>query len=202
MERCPMFAAFLEKLARNVQIAPMRALIRRFRLNNRGNVAVISALAALPMVAGVGCVIDYTNSSMIATAKNMTGSGTVTGGSTYALSFFNANLSTSPANVGYMSLSPTATVTKSGTKVTGTVSFTAQVPTYFMGLLGYSNVAVSGTSSASYALPTYINFYLLLDVSGSMSFPSTVAEQTRLMAVNPDNLTGSIGYSSGCQFAC
>jgi Flp pilus assembly protein TadG len=220
-----MFAAFLEKLARNVQVAPMRALIRGFRLNNRGNVAVISALAALPMVAGVGCVIDYTtasmiktklqaaadaaslatvstNSSVIATAKNMTGGGTVTGGSTYALSFFNANLSTSPANVGYTSLTPTATVTKSGTKVTGTVSFTAQVPTYFMGLLGYSNVAVSGTSSASYALPTYINFYLLLDVSGSMSFPSTVAEQTRLMAVNPDNLTGSIGYSSGCQFAC
>src|SRR6266851_826790 len=196
MERCAMFAAFFEKLVRNAQVAPMRALIRRFRSNRRGNVAVISALAALPMIAGVGCVIDYTtaamiktklqaaadaaslatvstNSSVITTAKGMTGNGTVAGGSTYAVSFFNANLTKAPENTGYTSLSPTATVTKSGTTITSTVSFTAQVPTYFMGLLGYSKVAVSGTSSASYALPTYINFYLMLDVSGSMSFPST-----------------------------
>jgi hypothetical protein len=51
-------------------------------------------------------------------------------------------------------------------------------------------------------MPTYINFYLMLDVSGSMSFPSTQAEQNRLMAVNPDNLQGSPGYPQGCQFAC
>jgi hypothetical protein len=51
-------------------------------------------------------------------------------------------------------------------------------------------------------MPTYIDFYLMLDVSGSMSFPSTTAEQTRLMAVNPDNLNGTQGYPGGCQFAC
>ena len=218
-----MFATFLAKLSRSARCARMCTLAGQFRLNNRGNVAVMSALAALPMIAGVGCVIDYTtasmiktklqsaadaaslaavstNSSVIATAKNMTGNGTVSGGSTYALNFFNSNLSTAPENVGYTSLSPTATVTKSGTKITSTVSFTANVPTYFMGLLGYSQVAVSGTSSATYALPTYINFYLMLDVSGSMSFPSTAAEQARLIAVNPDNMNG--GYPTGCQFAC
>ena len=218
-----MFAALFDQLSRSAPCARMRALVGQFRRNRRGNVAVISALAALPMVAGVGCVIDYTtasmikaklqsaadaaslaavstNSSVIATAKNMTGNGTVSGGSTYALNFFNSNLSTAPENVGYTSLSPTATVTKSGTKVTSTVSFTAEVPTYFMGIMGYSQVAVSGTSSATYALPTYINFYLMLDVSGSMSFPSTAAEQARLIAVNPDNLNS--GYPTGCQFAC
>ena len=31
-----------------------------FRGNKRGNVAVMSAVSALPMIAGVGCVIDYT----------------------------------------------------------------------------------------------------------------------------------------------
>jgi hypothetical protein len=39
----------------------------------------------------------------------------------------------------------------------------------------------------------------MIDVSGSMSFPSTPAEQARLMAVNPDNLGE---YPNGCQFAC
>ena len=220
-----MLKAVLNKLARGAQLARMRALISNFGRNRRGNVAVISALAALPMVAAVGCVIDYTtaamiktklqaaadaaslaavsaNSSGIATAKQMSGSGTVSGGSTFAINFFNANLSQAPENTGYTNLTPTATVARSGTTVTATVSFTAKVPTYFMGIMGYSNVAVSGTSTASFTLPTYISFYLMLDVSGSMSFPSTSAEQTRLMAVNPDNLTGSIGYSQGCQFAC
>src|SRR5208282_6788581 len=116
-----MLKAVLNKLARGAQLARMRALISNFGRNRRGNVAVISALAALPMVAAVGCVIDYTtasmiktklqaaadaaslasvstNSSVIATAKSMTGSGTVSGGSTYALNFFNGNLSAAPAN--------------------------------------------------------------------------------------------------------
>jgi hypothetical protein len=86
--------------------------------------------------------------------------------------------------------------------MTATVSFTAKVPTYFMGVMGFSNTSVSGSSTASYTMPTYINFYLMLDVSGSMSFPSTAAEQARLMAVNPDNMQGSPGYTQGCQFAC
>ena len=86
--------------------------------------------------------------------------------------------------------------------MTAVVSFTAQVPTYFLGILGYKNIAVSGTSTASYSFPTYINFSLMLDVSGSMSFPSTAAEQARLQAVNPDNLNGSLGYPTGCTFAC
>ncbi len=217
-----MVMAAMKRLARGARLARLRALVSRFATNRRGNVAVITALAMLPMVAAVGCVIDFTtattiktklqaaadaaslatvsiNSPVIATAKSMSGNGTVSGGSTFATSFFNGNLATAPADTGYTSLSPTATVTRTGTTVTATVSFTAQVPTYFMGVLGYKTIAESGTSTASFTLPTYINFYLMLDVSGSMSFPSTSSEQARLMAVNPDNLGE---YPAGCQFAC
>ena len=67
------------------------------------------------------------------------------------------------------------------------VSFSTTVSTYFMGIIGYPSITIGSTSTASYTLPTYINFYLMLDVSGSMSFPSTTAEQARLLAVNPDN---------------
>ena len=220
-----MVKAVLNQSVRGVRLAQARALISSFGRNRRGNVAVISALAALPMVAAAGCVVDYTtattiktklqaaadaaslatvsiNSSVITTAKNMSGSGTVSGGSTYAVNFFNANLTQAPQNTGYTNLTPTATVTRSNLTITATVSYTAQVPTYFMGLMGYKNIALSGTSTASYTMPTFLNFYLMLDVSGSMSFPSTTAEQERLMAVNPDNLQGSPGYPQGCQFAC
>ena len=218
-----MVKSVLQKLARGAPLAPLRALIGKFRFDRRGNVAVITALAMLPMVAAVGCVIDYTtatavktklqaaadaaslatvsvNSSVITTAKSMTSSGTVSGGSTFANSFFNANLTSRPR--GYNNLTPTSTVSKAGQMITATVAFTAKVPTTFMQVVGFSNMTVSGTSSASYTLPTYIDFYLMLDVSGSMSFPSTASEQQRLMAVNPDNLNGSLGYPGGCTFAC
>jgi len=220
-----MFTTMMKRLAQRAQSARLRSLIAQFRSNKRGNVAVITALCALPLIAAVGCVIDYTtaslvktklqaaadaaalatvsvNSSVVTTAKGMSGNGTVSGGSTFATNFFNANLNASPANVGYTNLTPTATVSLSGTKMTATVSFTAKVPTYFMGVMGFSNTSVTGSSTASYTMPTYINFYLMLDVSGSMSFPSTAAEQARLMAVNPDNMQGSPGYTQGCQFAC
>src|SRR5580693_5325409 len=220
-----MFTTMMKRLAQRARSARLRSLIVQFRSNKRGNVAVITALCCLPLIASVGCVIDYTtaslvktklqaaadaaalatvsvNSSVVTTAKAMSSSGTVSGGSTFATNFFNANLNASPANVGYTNLTPTATVALSGTRMTATVSFTAKVPTYFMGVMGFSNTNISGSSTASYTMPTYINFYLMLDVSGSMSFPSTAAEQARLMAVNPDNLQGSPGYPQGCQFAC
>jgi Flp pilus assembly protein TadG len=220
-----MFTTMMKRLTQRAQSARLRSSIAQFRSNKRGNVAVITALCCLPLIASVGCVIDYTtasliktklqaaadaaalatvsvNSSVVTTAKGMSSSGTVSGGSTFATGFFNANLNASPENVGYTNLSPSATVSLSGTKMTATVSFTAKVPTYFMGVMGFSNVNVGGSSTASYTMPTYIDFYLMLDVSGSMSFPSTAAEQARLMAVNPDNMRGSPGYPQGCQFAC
>jgi Flp pilus assembly protein TadG len=222
-----MVKAVLKKPARGAQWTRLPALVRDFRTNRHGNVAVITALAALPMVAAMGCALDYSmasmvktklqaaadaaslatvsiNSSVVTTAKNMSGNGTVSGGSTFATSYFNANLAQAPESNGYTasSLVPTATVTKTATTITATVAFTAKVPTYFMGIMGHSNIALSGTSTASYTFPTYINFYLMLDVSGSMSFPSTLAEQARLQAVNPDNLNGSNGYPGGCTFAC
>ncbi len=205
--------------------ARTRKLVARFCSSERGNVAIICALCALPLVSAIGCVVDYTmastiktrlqaaadaaalatvsiNSPVISTATNMSGNGTVSNGATTATSYFSANLTSAPADTGYTNLTSNATVSKSGQTVTAAVTFSASVPTYFMGVLGFKTVGISGTSTASYSLPTFINFYLLLDVSGSMSFPSTQAEQQRLMAVNPDDLLGDPGYQQGCQFAC
>jgi Flp pilus assembly protein TadG len=217
-----MVKTVMQKLAPGARCARMRAVIANFRFNTRGNVAVITALAALPMIAAMGCVIDYStaamirtklqaaadsaalatvsvNSSVVTTAKGMAGSGNVTGGSTFAANFFNGELTAAPETTGYTNLTPTATVTKSGTTITASVSFTASVPTYFLGIMGKSTVPISGTSKTTYSFPTYIDFYMMLDVSGSMSFPSTTAEQTRLEAVNPDDYSL---YPGGCTFAC
>jgi Flp pilus assembly protein TadG len=203
-------------------VTRMLGLIAAFRRNTRANVAIITGLAALPLIAAVGCVIDYTmataaktklqasadsatlaavsmNSTVVATAKAMgtNVNGAVTNGTAYLQNIFTSNAPTSPAPTIQSS-----SVTKSSNTVTATMSYSAQVPTAFLGVIGFRNITVTGSSTASYTWAVYIDFYVMLDVSGSMSFPSTPAEQTRLMAVNPDNLTGSMGYPGGCQFAC
>jgi Flp pilus assembly protein TadG len=203
--------------------ARFRPLIRGFLANARGNVAVITALSALPVITAIGCVVDYSmastiktklqaaadaatlaavsfNSPLVATAITMTGNGPVANGATYTQNFFDSNLTSAPADSGYNSSSRTGSVSKSGTTITATLSYSAVVPTFFLGIIGYHNIPITGSSTSSYTLPAYIDFYLMLDVSGSMGMPSTTAEMTRLQSVNPDNLNG--GYPSGCTFAC
>lgn len=93
----------------------------------------------------------------------------------------------------------TSTVTKTGSTLTSVVQFSANVPVTFLRVLGYQYLTVSGTSSASGSMPLYLDFYLMLDVSGSMGLPSTNSEQTRLAAINPDN---HVNYPTGCTLAC
>jgi hypothetical protein len=68
-----------------------------------------------------------------------------------------------------------------------------------MKVVGKQKLTVSGSSSSSASLPPYLDFYLTLDVSGSMGLPSTTAEAVRMQAINPDNY---VQYPTGCTLAC
>jgi Flp pilus assembly protein TadG len=194
------------------------AITRLFR-DKSGNVAVIFAIASIPVVSAAGCAVDYSMATRMRAklqsaadaasvaavsqkspgynqAAAMTGNGTVSAGVTDAYNVFDGNMS---SITGYSNLSRTSLVTKTGVQLTSTVQFSAQVPVTFMKVLGYQNLSVSGTSSASASLPPYLDFYLALDVSGSMGLPSTPGEAGRLQALNPDNF---VQYPSGCTLAC
>jgi Flp pilus assembly protein TadG len=205
-------------------------LISHFGRNSKANVAVIFAIACIPMLTAVGCAVDYSlavrmrskmqaaadaasvgsisqSSPGYAAAELMTGDGSVTAGVTDATNIFMGNLcGPQPggcSNVtGYSNLTVTPTVTKSGTTLTSVVTFNAQVPTTFLKVIGFQTLPISSTSSSSAATSTYLDFYLMLDVSGSMGLPSTSgpnSEMTRLSAINPDN---KVQYPTGCTLAC
>ena len=129
-------------------------------------------------------------------ASVMSGNGSVTAGVTDANNVFDANMS---GITGYQNLVRSSTVTKTGIKLAASVTFTADVPVTFLKVIGYQKLTVTGISSSAATLPPYLDFYLMLDVSGSMGLPSTAAEQTRLSQVNPDNYRQ---YPTGCTFAC
>jgi Flp pilus assembly protein TadG len=205
-------------------------LTSHFGRSSKANVAVIFAIASIPILTAVGCAVDYSlavrmrskmqaaadsasvgsigqSSPGYAAAELMTGNGSVAAGVTDATNIFMGNLcGPQPGGctnvTGYSNLTVTPTVTKNGSTLTSVVTFTAQVPTTFLKVIGFQTLGISSTSSSSAAMSTYLDFYLMLDVSGSMGLPSTSgpnSEETRLSAVNPDN---AVQYPTGCTLAC
>src|ERR1044072_5272456 len=113
----------------------------------------------------------------------MSGDGPIPAGRTDATKIINAEIS---AQAGYTLSAVTATVTKSGGTVTSTVSFTANVPTHFMGLFGFNTVPVRGSATAANTLPVFIDFYLLLDNTPSMGVAATPADVATMVSNTPD----------------
>jgi Flp pilus assembly protein TadG len=194
-------------------------LLGRFRRDQRGSIALLFGIMVVPLIIAIGCAVDYTRAASARTAlqgaadaagvaavsakspgflaaQAMTSDGTVSSGVTDATNFFNGRSSTIS---GITDLTHTITVVKDGKFVKSTVAFTAKVATTFMAIAGWRNMMVSGTSNSEASLPTFLDFYLMLDVSGSMGLPSTNDEQTKLAKINPDNLSN---YPKGCVFAC
>ena len=187
-------------------------LIDRFRSDQRGNIAVIFVLALLPILSSVGCAVDYSRASQLRSklqaavdaasvgsiakqspafiaAGSMTVDGPIPAGVTDAANIFNGNMS---GESGYTLNSMTPVVTKTGGVVTSTISFSANVPTMFLGVMGKSTMTVTGTSTATANMPLFIDFYLLLDNSPSMGVGATPADVTTMVNNTPDS----------CAFAC
>jgi Flp pilus assembly protein TadG len=194
-------------------------LLKRFIQNEHGNIAVIFTIACIPLLAAVGCAVDYSQATRIkaklqsaadaasvgalavgSPAYNAAGAmgstGPVPAGVTDENNIFNANMN---GITGFGNLQISTTVTKTNTSLTSQVTFSAQVPTTFVNLIGYPTMTVTGSSKSTGALPMYLDFYLMLDVSGSMGLPSTAAEAVRMQTINPDNY---VQYPTGCTLAC
>jgi Flp pilus assembly protein TadG len=194
-------------------------LLTRFRRDRSGNIAVTFALVCVPLISAVGCGVDYSVATRIraklqsaadaasvaaisqkspgfVAAAVMTSDGTIAAGVTDANAVFDGNVF---GTNSYTNLSRTSTVKKTGIKLTAKVEFSADVPVMFMKIVGKDKLTVTGSSASSASLPPYLDFYLTLDVSGSMGLPSTTAEAVRMQAINPDNY---VQYPTGCTLAC
>lgn len=179
--------------------SPARAA-RRFAGSERGNVAIIFAFALIPVVLAIGAGIDYGSGSAVkakldgvADAASLSAvsysalSLNATTAQTNALAAFNAQVAHVPRMT---SVAPTVTVTDGSTGRTAVVSYSAVVPTSFMGLLGKPTLTVTGQSTAA-SSAVYIDIYSLLDDSPSMGLAATTAGQNQLA-----------GLTGGCAFGC
>lgn len=193
----------------------MRALlgeIGRFRSDRSGNIAVLFTLALLPILSAVGCAVDYSRATQYRSklqaaidaasvgsvgkkspayiaAGSMSADGPIPAGVTDATNIFDGNMS---GVDGYTLNSMTPVVTKTGSIITSTVTFSANVPTMFLGVMGKSTMTVTGSSTSVTSMPLYIDFYLLMDNSPSMGVGATPADVATMVANTSDK----------CAFAC
>src|SRR3954465_9583296 len=151
-------------------------LLDRFLRDKRGNIAVIFALAAVPLLTAVGCAVDYTMATKIkaklqsaadaasvgalaigspayVAAGVMGGNGPVPAGVTDATNIFYANLSSVAA---YTNLHVTPTVTKTNSNIASQVTFSAVMPTTFVRLIGIPSITLTGSAQSVGSLPMYL----------------------------------------------
>jgi Flp pilus assembly protein TadG len=188
----------------------MFRVFRHFAGDRRGNVAMIFALAAIPIFLGVGLTIDYANGARKWSAMNdaadaaalaaitpnmMAKSDSVA--QTAAMNTFNGQMA-ALSDVAYSpSTGVTVTIADSGAARTATVNYTAQITNIFGGLIGMPTTTVTGHSQASNAggAPN-VDFYLMVDTSPSMAVPATTAGIAAMIAATKNSAVGQ------CAFAC
>ncbi len=146
-----------------------------FRRANAGNVAMTFALSSLPLVGTVGFAVDYSHANAVKVAMQAALDSTALMLSRDAATLSNADLQTKASSYftalftrpEAKNVSITATYTTSGgsqLKVDGV----AAVPTSFLGVIGYQNINVNGTSTAAWG-STRLRVALVLDNTGSMA---------------------------------
>ena len=178
--------------------------LHNFFRNREGNVAIIFALALVPMIFLTGMAMDYTlalrKSAQLEAAADAAALAAVTPAMmaqpdataiAAATNLFNAKAS-NITGLNYSGNNLSVTATDNGLNRTVTVSYTASSQNTFPGILGKTAWPLSGSSQASSTVMPNIDFYLLLDNSPSMAIAATTSGINTMVSHTSDK----------CAFAC
>lgn len=179
---------------------------RGFGRARGGAVAMMFGLSVIPIALAVGAAIDYSRASdtqiFLSAAADAAALSAVTPSAMTLTAQQAQDLATSLFNgragqVKFASdFTGTITVQDDANGRSALVTFTANVPTTLMRLVGWSTMPVGGEARAYSAPPTYIDFYMLLDNTPSMGVAATQADITKMQSLTSHQSDGA------CAFAC
>jgi Flp pilus assembly protein TadG len=202
-----------------------RNLLRALRRAEAGNVALVFALALVPVVGMMGAAVDYSRANSVkaamqaaldATALAMARNSPLSSMTQAQLNSSATATFTALFNRPYaQNLSVTPTFASSPASAL-TLAGSATVPTLFMSIVGIKQMNVATSATVTYAGGKTLSINLVLDSSASMIVGSTAADQTAIsnwMAANWNTVYpidpapfNRCGYSScdtpPCAFAC
>jgi Flp pilus assembly protein TadG len=157
----------------------VRTAARRFAKADQGNIAVLFAIAAVPILTFVGAAIDYTransarssmqaalDSTALMLAKDLS-DGTITASdiNTKASAYFKALYTNNDAKAVTVSATYTANTSKGSTIV---VNGSGNVPTEFLKMAGFPQLGFDSSSTSVWG-NVRMRVALALDVTGSMA---------------------------------
>ena len=182
-----------------------------FRDRQDGNVAIIFAFAAMPILLTIGAGVDYglamkrqgrMNAAADAAAlyavtpSQMKQTSVVAKAA--ALAFFNTQVA-SLSGVSYdpasVSIDVTDSTSSGSLKRTVSVSYKGKSTNSFASILQVPTLTIQGTSGSAAAVSPNIDFYLMLDTSPSMAIAATTDGIATMVKNTP-------GQGGGCAFAC
>ncbi len=153
----------------------LRGALSAFCSDRRGNIGIIFAFVSMPIAGFVGAAVDYSHANAVRTSMQMALDSTA-----LMLSKDAANLTQSQLNsratsyftalythpeVTNITITPSYT-TDTGSKVT--VAGKGSVKASFMGIFGFSNITINGTSTVTWG-NARVRVALALDNTGSMA---------------------------------
>jgi Flp pilus assembly protein TadG len=180
--------------------------LRRFARDRKGNIAIIFALALIPVTFAIGMGVDYASAarkrSQLNSAADAAALAAVTPAmmaasdataQTAATNMFNAQIGNIPG-LNFSASNLTVTITDSGLNRSVKVCYTASAKTAFAGIIRQATFALAGCSTSASSVAPNIDFYLLLDSSPSMAIAATSAGIATMVA--------NTSSQGGCAFAC
>ena len=170
------------------------AFVRSFVAHKRGNVLMIFAFAAIPMVFATGMGIDYSRAARLRTKLNAIADAAAlaavsqpamnnpsdTDATNTAKTMFNAQAEGLDGLDGEPQVTIGITHPDGVTSRIVTVSYTAKSVNTFGAVLNMHAIPIGGTSSATATAAPNMDFYIALDTSPSMALPTTSAGIQRM----------------------
>ena len=186
----------------------LRNTLRKFRSARAGNVAIIFALATLPIIGGVGVAIDYSRANYVKAKMQSVLDATALMVSKEAATDTSSQLQANASSYFLAQFNPpeaqniTITATYSSTGGTHVVlNATASVPTTFAAILGINAVNLSDSSTVDWG-SARLQVALVLDNTGSMgqsgkmpalqTAANSFLSQMNSLAVNNGDVVASI----------
>ncbi len=204
-------------------------LLGRLWRERRGNVGVLFAFSALPLLGMIGFALDY--GSLVAVkwkidqATDAAAMAGVTGAQKYLTSYTGTTDPTASvqtagaaaataqfnANIGAMgnvaAPTPNVTVTVANGVITSQVTASYSVPTAIMSAMGVRTMTGSSSAAATTNLATYVNIFIVIDNSQSMGIGAQASDQqiiydasTNQANFSTNPMTNDRAY--GCAIAC
>jgi len=187
--------------------ARLRHLLKDFKTADGGALALVAALAAIPLFGAAGFAVDYAvqnarqadfqaaaDAAVLAGVKATTEqltSGTGNGmakraGKEAAAKYFDAQAGGFPGTSGNFEIA----IEIVGTEVKGKGVYTGQMTTFTSQLLGIDKLNITAVSEVASGVAPAVDFHLLVDVSASMGIGASAGD------------IQTMANTIGCAFAC